>query len=356
MGALALVSLALLVWSKWPTRAATSAVTEHLQRGDLLLARRTAAAFGDALAEYRAALALDPGSAAAMAKIGYTYTLFVDWGWQYEGLSSAELRSRAMEFSERALAADSNSGDAWLTRAFILAAGDPYRMRGAVEAFTRALALDSTTAEGWYQFGQALMVLGEDARAAAAYRRAFALDPNRPMALMSLSAMSLQAGRVEEAKGLIDSAVAASRTVTSPYVRMVRGRLALRSGDVRAAHDEADLALAMDSINAIPARSLLASVYWAEGDKSRAAAELARLLRDLGPGSPSPTSVRYVASALVAQGRTQDAIALFERARPRGAQLWFYMQSLEFHPLRADPRFKRISDEADPRVAAASVQ
>ena len=34
-----------------------------------------------------------------------------------------------------------------------------------------------------------------------------------------------------------------------------------------------------------------------------------------------------------AQGRRQEAIALIERARPRGAYLWFYLQSPEFQSL-----------------------
>jgi tetratricopeptide (TPR) repeat protein len=260
-----------------------------------------------------------------------------------------------VEYSNRAIAADSNSADAWLTRAYVLATDDPYRMRGAVEAFSRALALDSTTAEGWYQFGQVLMALGQDDRATAAYRRAFALDPNRPMALMSLSAIALKSGRVAEATRLIDSAVAASRTVSSPYVRVVRGRIKLNEGDVRAARDDAELALAMDTNYTIPARSLLASVLWAEGDTVAAAGEIARLLQILGSGNLSPTSVRFVASALLTQGRRQEAVALIERARPRGAVLWFYLQSAEFRSLRSDARFRRVFEEADPKLSADSV-
>src|SRR4026207_746283 len=105
------------------------------------------------------------------------------------------------------------------------------------------------------------MALGEDAPAMVAYRHAFALDPNRPMALMSLSARLLREGHLEEARRLVDSAVTGSRTNTAPYVRVARGSIALQNNDVRAAHDEADLALAMDSNYTTPARSLLARVY-----------------------------------------------------------------------------------------------
>jgi tetratricopeptide (TPR) repeat protein/tRNA A-37 threonylcarbamoyl transferase component Bud32 len=331
--------------------AAVAGARKHLLYGDSLLARRTPAAVGEAMSAYEAALALDSGSAAALARVGYAYALHLDWGWRYQDLTQADLRARAIGFSERAIAADSMSPDAWLTRAYVLAADDPYHLRGATDAFQRALALDSTNAEGWYQFGQALMVLGRSAEAESAYRRAFALDPNRPMSLMSLSAMYFRAGRLEEAWQVIDSAVAASRTVTSPYVRVVRGRIALMQGDTRVAHDEAELALAMDSGYTIPARSLLASVYRADGDSVRARTELTRVLDDLGSGSISPTSAYYAAGALLAQDMGEAAVSLLERARPRGATLWFYLQSTEFQPLRTNDRFRRVHDEADPRPA-----
>ena len=236
-----------------------------------------------------------------------------------------------------------------MSRAYILTLNDPYRLDGASASFRRSLGIDSLTAEGWYQYGQALMQLGEDSAAAHAYRRAFALDPNRPMALMSLSALSLKAGRIAEAKGLIDSAVAASPTVTSPYVRVVRGRIALLQGDTRAARDEAELALALDTGYTIPARSLLVAVAHAEGDTAASRRELERMVADAGAGAISPTTARYLAAAQISVGQFQAALSTIERARPRGAYLWFYLQSPDFEPLASAPRFQAIIAEADPR-------
>jgi tRNA A-37 threonylcarbamoyl transferase component Bud32/tetratricopeptide (TPR) repeat protein len=321
----------------------------QLASGELLIAKRTPAAVREAIREYAAVLARDSGNATALAKLGYAYNLFVDWGWSFPGMNAAQLRARAMEYSERALAADSGSAQAWLTRGYILSVDDPYHMKGAVEAYSRAMALDSTSAEGWYQFGQTLMALGEDARAAMAYRKAFALDPNRPMALMSLSALVAREGRLAEARRLVDSAVMGSRTNTAPYVRVAQGSIALASGDVRSAHDDADLALAMDTTYTLPARALLTRAYMAEGERQKAAAQVTRMQKELGAGDVSPTNARYMASALLAVGRAQDAIQMLERARPRGAYLWFYMRSLEFKPLMTDPRFLKLYREADPR-------
>ena len=343
--ALAALLAAGVLWLRPAEPAA--AETPHLERGSFLLSRRTPEAVRAAIGEFQAALALAPENPVALARIGYGYALFVDWGWPYGGLTPPEVRVRAMEYSQRAIAADSASSEAWLTRAYVLSVDDPYRFRGAVDAYRRALAFDPTSSEAWYQYGQTLMALGRDDSASAAYRRAFALDPNRPMALMSLSAIFLKAGRVADAGRLIDSAVAASRTVTSPYVRVVRGMVRLTQGDVRAARDEAELALALDTTYTVPARSLLVRVLAAEGDTGQARTEAARMLQDIGT-TVSPTSARFAAGALLAVGRRDDAIRLIERARPRGAYLWFYMRSLEFRPLASDPRFARVYQEADP--------
>ena len=180
------------------------------------------------------------------------------------------------------------------------------------------------------------------------------LDRNRPLTFMSLAAISLQDGRIAEAKRIIDSAVAASRTVASPYVRVLRGIISLAAGDVREAHDDADLALAMDSTYTIPARSLLAQVLMIEGDRPRAEREMALAIRELGTETPSPTNARFIAEALVALGRKDEAISVIERVRPRGAALWFYLHAAAFQPLHADPRFERVYREADPSTPADS--
>ena len=330
--------------------AAPPAVAGHLERGNLLLARRTPAASAEAIREFQATLALQPRNAAALAGLGFSYAMFAEWGWPYEKLGPADLKARAIDYSGQAIGVDSNSAAAWLTRGYALVIDDPYRMRGAVEAFTRSLAIDSTSAEGWYQVGQAHMALGRSALAAAAYRRSFALDPNRPLTFMSLAAMSLQEGRIAEAKRIIDSAVAASRTVASPYVRVLRGLISLAQGNVREAHDDADLALAMDSTYTIPARSLLAEALVLEGNRRGAGEEVALALKELGSETPSPTNARFIASALIALQRREEAITLIERVRPRGAYLWFYLHAAMFKPLHADPRFEKIYRDADPGV------
>jgi tetratricopeptide (TPR) repeat protein len=329
-------------------RAPSAIVAGHLERGDNLLKLRTPDAFASAMAEYETALGLDSTGAEALARVGYAHALFADWGWSYRGQTMSALRARALDYAERALAADSGSAAAWLARAYALVQLDPYRLRGGPEAFERSLAIDSMRAEAWYQFGQALMYLGRDSAAMGAYRRAFALDRERPMSLMSLAAVLRKNGNLEEARRLVDTAIIASRTVSSPYVRVLRGIFALDAGDIGLAGDEARLALEMDTSYAVPARSLLVRVHVAEGNRAAAAAEMSRVLDALTPEATPPNEVLFASGALLALGRTGDVLDLLERSRPRGAQLWFYLRNPEFDPLRGDPRFMRVVRDADP--------
>src|SRR5688500_17068338 len=151
------------------------------------------------------------------------------------------------------------------------------------------------------------MVLGRSGEASSACGRSFPPDPNRPMARASLGALSLLAGRVAEARSLVDSSIAASRTVTSPYVRVVRGSMARAAGEMDAANDEANLALALDTVYSAPARSLLAMVYAAKGDRSRANQEIREAMDDLHEGDEATNEVRFIAVETVARGHKAQA-------------------------------------------------
>ena len=132
----------------------------------------------------------------------------------------------------------------------------------------------------------------------------------------------------------------------------MRGVLALETGELSLAGDEAELALQLDTSFIVPARSLLVRVRVAEGKRSAATAEMQTVLAAIDPESLSPTEALYASGALLALGRKAEMLDLLERTRPRGAQLWFYLRNPEFNPVRTDPRFARIVRESDPRDAS----
>ena len=338
-----------------PARARLAAVPtqridawDHFVRGNYYLAQRTPDAVKRAIQDYQEAARLDSGFTRALARQAYGYTLFLDWGWRFEGRSDQELRTLARGLTDQALGGDSTSAEAWLSLAYLRVVEDPFRMKGATPAFERSLALDSTNAEAWYQFGQALMALGRDSAAAAAYHRALALEPERPMTLVPLSAIARNQGRLAEARKFADSAVGLVG-MASPYARVVRGNLVLAAGDPAGAIRDAEVALATDSSYPVPARSLLVRAYAARGDTARAVSELERALGSINTAAPSSTDARFLAVALIALGRMNEAVQLIERVRPRGGYLWFYLTAHDFDPLRTDPRFHTVFSQADPR-------
>jgi TolB-like protein/Tfp pilus assembly protein PilF len=326
------------------------AAYDHYLRGNYLLAKRTPASVGEAMEAFGTALELDRRFAEAHAQAGYARIVYADWGWPpLQGRSGAELVNEARVLVDRAIALDPRSPVVWLARAYLQVVSDPYRFEGAVAAFERSLRLDSLNPEAHHQYGQTLMPLGRYAEADAAYRRALELDPVRPITLVPLAAIARQQGRNEDAIRWADSAVAVTRFVPAPYALAVRAHLALSTGDVAQAIAEARRALDLDASYPAPALAVLAEGYARTGDTAAAASALSRLLGALDLERPTPTDVRFAASALFATGRIDDALTLVERAEPRGAQLWYYLQSRDFDDHRDHPRFQAVSSAADPR-------
>src|SRR5206468_2224880 len=137
-------------------------VTVELVKGNYFLGQRTAPAVGRAIDEYRAALQLDPSFTEALARVAYSYALFLDWGWRYPNASPESLLARGFAAADSALRQDSTSSDAWMARAYVLAMSGTRTTAPAIAAFERAIALDPRNAEAYHQYGWVLMGLERD--------------------------------------------------------------------------------------------------------------------------------------------------------------------------------------------------
>ena len=324
---------------------------DHYLRGNFQLAKRSPQAVELAIGEYAAALATDPRFAAARARQAYAYALFADWGWPYPSLTPDQLLARGIEAADRAIRQDSTTADGWMARAYLMALRHPRTMEGAPAAFQRAIALDSSNPEVYYQLGQTWMATGHAAEAQAAYQHAIRLDPRWAAALMSSGGLSMFLRRPQEALGWLDSAVAVDST--SSYSYAVRAVVRSGLGRVAEARADAQRALAVSSGYRIPAYSVLAVTAAQGGDTAAARNWLGQALRDLD-GQPSSTDANFIGGALIAVGDRAGALDLLERVRPRSAWLWFYCQKPEFDPIRQDPRFRRVMDAARPPNAPIS--
>src|SRR3989454_518800 len=145
---------------------------DRFLRANYELAQRTPRAVRRAIDQYESVVRLDPGFTPALARVAVGYGLFLDWGWEYPGLSPEAVLSRGFDAADRALQQDSASADAWMARGFLLSFRHPRTFAGVHEALLRAIALDPRNAEAQQQYGMALLWLGRDSAAADMYGRA----------------------------------------------------------------------------------------------------------------------------------------------------------------------------------------
>jgi eukaryotic-like serine/threonine-protein kinase len=328
-------------------RAADPTAYDHLLHGNYYLAERTPHAVRRAIAEFEAAEQRDPSFAPALARVALGYALFLDWGWDYPGVPSDEVLARGFAAADRALAVDSASADAWMARGFLLSFHSPRAFTGVEEAFRRATALDPTNAEAYHQYGMALLWLGRDSAAIAMYRRALALEPERAITLFNVARVRMHHRLYGEARRWLDSALAVDPGADYAYV--LRALAHLRAGQLAESRADGETAERLHAGYRLPATAGLVLTDLAAGDTAAARARLQGLERELrGTDHPTVTDAAWLGRALVAHGDTARALDLLERARPRGARLWFYLRSPEFDGVREHPRFRRLVEESQP--------
>lgn len=321
---------------------------QALLAGNQLIRRRTPTAVLEAIDRYRDARELDPSFVAAFAREAYAISLLADWGWRHPTLGRDELLAQGVALSDRALALDSGSADAWMARAYLLATADPKRMSGALDAFRRAIALDPYNAEAFHQYGQVAMLLGRFDEAATAYRRTLELQPGAAMSLVSMAGLAELQGRRDEVRRLLDSAVAVAPRMA--FARSIRALLRCYDGDFGGAESDARAAAALDSTFRAPALAALAMALAGKGDTAAAEQHLAEARASLGdPLAPTADEAHMLVSALLALGHDAEAASVVARVRPRGAALWYLFLHPSFDALKRDPAAAAVFAEADPR-------
>ncbi|OLD58650.1 MAG: hypothetical protein AUF60_08875 [Gemmatimonadetes bacterium 13_1_20CM_69_28] len=321
---------------------------DHFVKGNYFLGQRTAPAVGRAIDEYRAALQLDPSFTEALARVAYSYALFLDWGWRYPNASPESLLARGFAAADSALRQDSTSSDAWMARAYVLAMSGTRTTAPAIAAFERAIALDPRNAEAYHQYGWVLMGLERDSASAEANLRALELDPARFATMLNLAALRTVQRRYNEGLRWMDSALSGEPGLAYLYAWRALSRLTV--GRASEARRDAELAIRLGSL--AYGEAALAAVEAHEGDMVSARRRVNSVLRE-GVDSLRPHSreALFIGLALVALNERERAIQLFERVRPRDWQLAYRLRYAGLDPIRADPRFQRLVEEARPSDA-----
>lgn len=326
--------------------------------GQSLLKRRTTQEAERALEAFTQAVRLDSGFAPGWAGIGQVRSVQASWSWST--MSSDSLRILAHLASQRALALDSASVDAWTVEcATLTEEGELWR---AHRSCARALHLDSLNAEVWHQYGDLYgseVGLGEVARAEQMYRRSVALDPDFGNVWRHLAVAVAHAGRLAEGEALLDTSVSLGPPLPArcerAYVRYLRGNAPAALADLPPEGPCENW-----SNPGLPVREIVAI---ARGDTAPARAVLAQLRAQ----ADSRRSIHGILARLsVALGLREDALSALERHRvlvdPREPRCtptttcsvslatWRLLQDPIFAPLRGEPRFIRLLEQTQPRV------
>ncbi|MGI9175636.1 MAG: tetratricopeptide repeat protein, partial [Rhodothermales bacterium] len=202
-------------------------------------------------------------------------------------------------------------------------------------AFEQAIALDSTEASAYLEYGQLAEEAGDLETALAYSHKALALQPDRTNYQFILGRQLFHAGRLEEALGYLEQAAGAGPLHYPAQYNL--GQMLARLGR----QEEADRYLALADSNQellhqitlaeeAAARNPDAIEHWAKlGDLFHTAEMYTRASEALSVAvalDPSNLSLHYIlARTLMADGRTSEAIERFQtilRADPARANVW----------------------------------
>jgi TolB-like protein/tetratricopeptide (TPR) repeat protein len=327
---------------------------DHYLRGNRLLWKEDEPAVLGAIAEYEAALRLDSMFTAARGRLAYAYGLALNYAYHPGGLTLDSVLARGLYVAGRALAEDSSNSEAWLGRGLVLfLRGQPPDLALAPEVLRRAVTLDPSNdaAHNWYAV--VLRRLGRLDESEQEYYRALAINAKRIQSVSDLGFLGISRRSYQLALQWYDRSVGLDSSVQ--ITRQIRARAMALAGNFTGAVQEAATAVALSSASE-RGRSLavLAEMEYRASRRDAAIAHFRQAMRELyGSEAALPATIGVrnafeAALAAVALGKRELAIQILERTRPRGAWLWSYLIWEGFDPIRSDPRFRKIIDEARP--------
>ena len=298
----------------------------YLRGRFLLLQRRR---LPQAIEMFQRAIDADSSFARAYAALGET----LEYLPYFAQTPAADVRRRAMQAAERALALDSTLSEAHV--ALGLARMHGWEWSAAEDEFRRALATDSTDASAYTQYARFLIYVGRAREARTALERAKKLEPySSVISAWIVSAESLL-GRHDEAMAESKRAFEMDST-TAPAIQLST-LAAIAAGRPTDAKRIAE----RSTLTTPPFISELAYADGMSGDKDGAL----RIAHELEARHPRPYFGEMVIGfAYLAVGDTTRALDAFERSTD-AHEIWPSFTSLcdyAFDPVRGSPRFSGL--------------
>jgi tetratricopeptide (TPR) repeat protein len=281
---------------------------------------------------FRQAIAADPGYALAYVGVALAYAEFA--AGQGGGLKEDLAYREAMEAVTRALALDSGLGEAHSVLALLKCVHD-YDWAGAEREFKLALELSPGAADIYDHYGWLCGALERYDEAIVLVQRAQEFDPARHRA--DLATAFLRAGRHEEA-------LEAALQCVEFEPELARGRATLGWAYLKNGLPDKGLAQLEKAVAFAPDNALylaqLGEAYGLLGKVGEAREVLRRLEEVSRQRYVSPYHTAYVYTGL---GEQEKAMDLLERAyEERSGGLYGVKGSFLFTTLRSHPRFKAL--------------
>ena len=317
---------------------------EHLLRGNYLMNAISVRNQEGAIAEYEAALRLDPSATVPHARLAHAWAICIDRSLACRRLPRDSATALGERLAREAIRLDSTMADAWVAYAVLLYGASSPRLSEALRAAQRAVALDPQNPAALTALGGLQVYSRNDSAGEATLSRAILLDPSNAVALGRLQPIAMSRRRLPEAMALADSSIAAGSEHALAFGNraFLRGHLGDTAGTRADAENYARL-LGRPPVY-VEAFVLMAKV--AAGDTTNPAAIEAfveRLVRDPAWAAAGPMAIHLPAWILGRLGRVDAAV----RALPKPSYMsWSVSRYPHFDAIRNDPGFQRWVESA----------
>ncbi|HVE79942.1 MAG TPA: protein kinase [Gemmatimonadaceae bacterium] len=300
-------------------------------RGRYFVERRGEEPLRKALQYFQRAIALDSGYALAHAGLADVYAVIPLYG----GMPSREAWPLGLAAAARAIALDSTLAEGYAARGAILTA--QWRFPDAERDLRRAVALGPAYAPAHQWLGELLLVRGSVDEAVKVLARAAELSPTSPVVQGSYAVALGAAGRSDDAIARGEQAVDLDPELW--LTRMMLGVVHLYAAREISALRELEAALALAK-GADVVTGVLGYGYAAVGERPRAL----ELLRKLERAKDGPQQASAIARIHLGLGDTAQALTWLERAAVRHDAM-FATEALAapmWDRVRGSARFARI--------------